>query len=201
MSAIIALLRAVNLAGRNTIKMEVLRELCTTLKLQNPKTYVQSGNVVFGARDQDPVKLSRRIADSIEKSCGFRTQVILRTTEELRSVIARNPFARQKDVEPAKLIVIFLSDTPDKKARERLKSIKADREELHLDGRELYIYFPDGMGRSKVSVAAIEKAVQFPGTGRNWNSVTKLLAMAEQLESAKSDPNPKPKIRNPKSEI
>lgn len=186
MPAIIALLRAVNLAGRNTIKMEVLRDLCTSLKLSDPKTYVQSGNVVFGARDQDSAKLSKRIADSIERNCGFRTEVILRTTSEMKSVIARNPFAKRKDIEPAKLIVIFLSGPPDKEAKDKVKAIKADREELHIDGRELYIYFPDGMGRSKVSVAAIEKAVKVPGTGRNWNSVTKLLAMAEEVEAGKS---------------
>jgi len=182
MPAVIAMLRAVNLVSHNRIKMDALCSLCTSLKLRDPQTYVQSGNVVFGTNERNLAKVSKQIADGIEREFGFRTEVIVRSTAEMRDVVARNPFAKRRSIEPGKLLVLFFSGQPGLEARERIQSIKADREELHLDGRELYIYFPDGQGRSKVSTATIERMLKTPGTGRNWNSVTKLLEMAETME-------------------
>jgi uncharacterized protein (DUF1697 family) len=185
MPAVIAMLRAVNLVSHNRIKMDALCSLCTSLKLRDPQTYVQSGNVVFGTNERNLAKMSKQIADGIEREFGFRTEVIVRSTAEMRDVVARNPFAKRRGIEPGKLLVLFFSGQPGLDARERIQSIKADREELHLDGRELYIYFPNGQGRSKVSTAAIERMLKIPGTGRNWNSVTKLLEMAEGMEGSR----------------
>jgi uncharacterized protein (DUF1697 family) len=98
-------------------------------------------------------------------------------------VVARNPFAKRRDIEPSKLLVTFLAYDPGRQARENVLKIQTDPEELRIEGRELYIYFPNGMGRSKLPMAAIEKALKTPGTSRNWNSVTKLLEMAEKLEA------------------
>ena len=176
------MLRAVNLVSHNRIKMDALCSLCTSLKLRNPQTYVQSGNVVFGTNERNLAKVSKRIADGIEREFGFRTEVIVRNTAEMRDVIDRNPFAKRRGIEPGKLLVVFFSADPGPGAREKILSVKADAEQLHLDGRELYIYFPNGQGRSKVSTAAIERLLKTPGTGRNWNSVTTLLEMAEGLD-------------------
>jgi uncharacterized protein (DUF1697 family) len=145
---------------------------------------VQSGNVVFSTSERNGSKVSKRIAEGIEREFGFRTDVIVRSAEEMRGAVARNPFAKRRDIEPGKFLVLFLDSQPSAEAREKLNSIRKDREELRLDGRELYIYFPDGVGRSKVSTAAIERVLQTTGTGRNWNSVTKLLELAEALSSA-----------------
>lgn len=184
MPAVIALLRAVNLGSHNKISMEALRALCATIKLQTPKTYVQSGNIVFGTRDANLHQIAKRLGNGIERIFGFRTEVILRTTAEMRSVIARNPFARRSGIEPGKLIVLFLASDPGPEARQSIQNIKADQEELRLDGRELYVYFPNGMGRSRVSTPTLERAIKTPGTGRNWNTVTKLVQMAEEIEAA-----------------
>jgi uncharacterized protein (DUF1697 family) len=100
----------------------------------------------------------------------------------LRDVIARNPFARRRGIDPRKLLVTFLAGAPSAEAREQALQIKADPEELHIDGREVYMYFPNGLARPKLSWVAVEKKLQTPGTGRNWNSVTKLLEIAEKLE-------------------
>lgn len=181
MPAVIAMLRAVNLAGHNRVRMDALCALCSSLKLRDPRTYVQSGNVVFQTAELDLAKVARRIEDGMERDFGFRTHVIVRNAAEMRDVVARNPFAKRRDVESAKLIVLFFAEKPGADAREKLKSAKANKEELHLDGRELYIHFPDGMGRSKVSTSGIERMLKVPGTGRNWNSVTKLLEMAEGM--------------------
>jgi uncharacterized protein (DUF1697 family) len=182
MTIVISMLRGVNVGGHNKINMEVLRALCESLNFEDVATFIQSGNVVFRTKERDLAKVSKRIGDAIEKSFGFRPDVILRTVEEMRGVIARNPFAARTDVEPNKLLALFLADQPDAEARRRALSVKADREELRVDGRVLYIYFPDGQGRSKLSMAAVERALKISGTGRNWNSVLKLMEMAERLE-------------------
>ncbi len=181
MTAIISLLRGVNVGGHHKIKMDALRALYESLGLRNPQTYIQSGNVVFRTSERDTSKLAARIESAIEKKCSFRPDVILRTESELRDVIARNPFAKRNGIEPNKLAVIFLAQEPEPAARTAVLSIKPDPEELHLLGRELYIYFPDGMGRSKLP-AALAKAMKNAGTARNWNTVAKLLEMAERLE-------------------
>ena len=182
MPAVIAMLRAVNLGSHNRVKMDALCSLCTSLKLRDPQTYVQSGNVVFGTNERDLVKVSKRLADAIEREFGFRTEVIVRSTAEMGDVVARNPFAQRRGIEPGKFLVVFFSGQPGADAREKIQSIKTDGEVLYLDGRELYIYFPNGQGRSKISTAGLERILKVPGTGRNWNSVTKLLEMAEEIE-------------------
>ena len=183
MPAIVSMLRGVNVGGHNMIKMDALRALYESLGLRDAQTYVQSGNVVFRTQARDLALLSKKIEDGIERGFGFRPSVILRTSSELRDVIARNPFAKRDGIEPGKLVVTFLAGDPAPDARAKLLSIKTGPEELRMDGRELYIYFPDGMGRSKLP-PLLEKALRVPGTGRNWNSVTKLLELAERLEGS-----------------
>jgi len=182
MPVIICMLRAVNVGGRNMIKMDALKSLCVSLKLKDPQTYVQSGNIVFSTTEKDPAKLSNRIQDAIEKAHGFRPGVMLRTVAELQKVVERNPFASRSGIEPGRLVVNFLSGDPGKEAREKALDIKIGPEEMHLVGREAYIYFPTGQGRSKFPWAAIERALGTSSTGRNWNSVTKLLEMAKKAE-------------------
>jgi uncharacterized protein (DUF1697 family) len=181
MHVIICMLRGVNVGGRNMIKMDALKALCISLKLKDPQTYVQSGNVIFSSGEKDLTKLGKRIQDAIEKTVGFRPGVVLRTVAELRNIIARNPFAKRSGIEPGKLLVNFLADDPGKDAREKALAIKIGPEEMHLIGREAYIYFPNGQGRSKLPWAAIERALGTSGTGRNWNSVTKMLEIAEEM--------------------
>jgi uncharacterized protein (DUF1697 family) len=182
MPVIICMLRGVNVGGHNQIKMDALKALCVSLKLKDPQTYVQSGNVIFSTEENDLAKLGTRIQDAIERKIGFRPNVMLRTAAEMRTVVARNPFAKRKDIEPGKLLVNFLAADPGKEAREKALAIKIGPEEMHLAGREAYIYFPNGQGRSKFPWPAIERTLGTSGTGRNWNSVTKMLEMAEKME-------------------
>jgi len=186
MPAIVCLLRGVNLGGHNLIKMDDLRALCASLKCRNPQTYVQSGNVVFESGEKNQVTLSRKIAAAIERKCGFRPSVILRTAAELRGVVQRNPFAGRSGIEPGKLLVTFLAEKPARAAAAALKKRAISPEELHLIGSEIYVYFPNGAGRSRLNWSSLDKTLQTTGTARNWNTVTKLLAMAEAIESMSS---------------
>src|SRR6266851_578794 len=182
MAVIISMLRGVNVGGHNKMKMDALRALYASLKLRDAQTYVQSGNVIFRTDERDVSRLTKRIEDGIELKFGFRPSVILRTAAEMRDVIARNPFAKRRGIEPSKLLVSFLASDPGEEAREKVRQMKCDPEELRIEGRELYIYFPNCIGRSKLPWARLEKTLKTPGTGRNWNSVTKMLEMAEKLE-------------------
>jgi uncharacterized protein (DUF1697 family) len=182
MAVLVSMLRGVNVGGHNKISMAELRALYESLGLQYPRTFVQSGNVVFRTKERNLPALAKRIEDAIEQRFGFRCDVIVRTPAELKGVIARNPFGKHRNVDPGKLLVTFLANHPNAEARDQVLRIKIDPEELHIDGREVYIYFPNGMGRSKLSWPSIGKKLATTGTGRNWNSVTKLLEIAERLE-------------------
>ncbi len=183
MSVIISMLRGVNVGGHNKIKMEELRKVYESLKLRDCQTYVQSGNVVFRTEERDLGALRERIEKKIESRFGFRPDVIVRTSDELRDAIARNPFAARRGMEPGKLLVTFLASEPSAAARARVLAMKFEPEELRLSGCEVYIYFPNGMGKTKLSWMAIVKALGTTGTGRNWNSVLKMMEMAEKIEA------------------
>jgi len=181
MTTIISMLRGVNVGGHNQIKMDALRALYESLGLLDPQTYVQSGNVVFGTKDRDLVQLSQRIEKAIQQKFSFRPGVILRTSSGLNDVITKSPFAERRGIEPGKLMVVFFNEEPGEDDYGLLQRVKAEGEEVHANGREVYLYFPNGAGRSKL-FAAIGK-LKKTGTSRNWNSVTKLLEMAEKLGS------------------
>jgi uncharacterized protein (DUF1697 family) len=183
MAAVVSLLRGVNVGGHNKIRMEALRELYESLGLRCAQTYVQSGNVVFQTDVRDLTRLAERIADAMERRFAFRPGVILRTAAELRAVVAANPFASRRDVDPSRLLVQFLASEPPADVRERILRIETEPEELRMEGRELYIYYPNGIARQKVTWAVIERILRTPCTGRNWNTVRKLLEMAESLDA------------------
>ncbi len=185
MPVFVSLLRGVNLGAHNRIKMDVLRGLYESLGFSDVKTYVQSGNVLFRTKDKDETKLRSRIEAAIEKKFGFRPDVVLRTTVEMRETVAKNPFSKRRGIEPEKLLVTFLTEEPSAEAKKKLAEIKTDPELIYLIGRDLYIYFPQGLARPKLPWMTVVKTLKTTGTGRNWNSVEKLLEMAEKLEASK----------------
>ena len=183
MAVVISLLRGVNVGGHHKIKMDALRTLYESLGLRSAQTYVQSGNVVFKTQERDLVRLSKKIENGMERTFGFRPAVIVRTPADLRNVIARNPFAKRRGIEPNRLLVTFLAGAPSPESRDKAQNLKSDLEELRLEEREFYMYFRSGMARPKLTWLTVEKVLQTPGTGRNWNTVTKLLEIAEKLEA------------------
>lgn len=185
MSVVISLLRGINVGGHHKIKMEALRTMYESLGLLDAQTYLQSGNVIFKTERRDLVLLAKRIEKGIEQSFGFRVDVIVRTSPDLRAVIARNPFAMRSGIDPSRLLVTFLASNPSAEARDKVLKIKVHPEELRIDGREVYTYFPNGMARPKLSWAAIEKMLKISGTGRNWNTVTKLMEIAESMQASR----------------
>jgi len=177
------MLRGVNVVGRNKIKMDTLRAVYESLKFEDPRTFIQSGNVIFRSKGKNSPALVKRIQDAIEGEFGFRPAVIVRTPDELRCAIANTPFPSHRNLHPSKILVTFLAGEPGPEAQGTLLGLKGYPEELHLKGRELYIYFPNGAGQTKLPWSSVEKLLKVAGTARNWNSVTKMLAIAEEMEA------------------
>jgi uncharacterized protein (DUF1697 family) len=184
MTVAISMLRGVNVGGHRKIGMDALRALYGSLGLRDAQTYIQSGNVVFATEVRDLDLLVGRIGSAIERAFGFRPEIVLRTSRELRDVIVGNPFAARPGLDPRKLAVLFLAGDPGAENLRKLLAIKADPEELHVAGRHLYIWFPNGVGHAKLSLALVEKTLKTWATGRNWNTVVRLLAMAEAVETS-----------------
>lgn len=185
MPVLISMLRGVNLGAHNRIKMDALRSLYESLGLEDPRTYVQSGNVIFRTREKNSSQLAAKIQAAIARKFGFSADVVVRTVDEMMKVIAANPFAKRKDVPPNKLLVSFLAAEPPKDAAAALQEFSSLPEEIHLKGKELYIYFPNGAGKSKLPWSRLDKLMKVTGTARNWNSVTRMLEMAEEMEVKK----------------
>lgn len=162
--------------------MDDLRAVYESLGLKDAETFIQSGNVIFLTGERDLTKLVIRIEKAIEKAFGFHSDVILRTAAELREVIAANPFAGRADVDNSRLLATFLASDPGDEARAKVRALRFDPEEIRIVGRELYIHYPNGVGRSKLQPGVFDKLLSIPGTARNWNTVLKLSEMAEAAE-------------------
>jgi uncharacterized protein (DUF1697 family) len=174
----ICLLRGVNVGGNNLLKMAELKALFDSLRLRDAKTYLQSGNAVFRSDETDRDVLKRRIEDGIRKKSGIEVKIILRTTDELRNVIAANPLSPEAR-NPKALLVAFLGGPIANTAKALLTSLKIASEEIHFGKQELYLYFPEGIAASKLSNALTEKKLGVNVTARNWNTVNALLKMVE----------------------
>jgi len=182
MPVLISMLRGVNVGPHNRIKMDALRAVYESLKLEDPHSYVQSGNVIFRTKEKNSPQLAKKIQSAIQKKFGCCPDVILRSADEIRRAIAANPFPDRTKEEPGKVLVTFLAAEPPREAATNLKNLKGFPEELRLEGRELYIYFPNGAGKSKLPWSALDRLVKVTGTARNWNSVMAILEIAEEME-------------------
>ena len=173
----VALLRAINLGARNRVSMPDLRELLTELGYGDVKTLLQSGNVVLTSR-LSPARLERDLQRQIAEGLGVDTPVVVRTRDELAAVVERDPFGAVVD-EPKRYQVTFLAEEPSDGAARELAAADVEPERIELIGRELYTWHPDGIQRSKVDRLRTGKRLP-PGTARNWNTVTKLLELADE---------------------
>jgi uncharacterized protein (DUF1697 family) len=180
MTACVSLFRGINVGGNRIVPMSELKSLHEALGLQDVVNYIQSGNVVFTSDDTDPAQLARQIEESFAQKFGFHTQVMVRTSAELEEIITNNPFQNQPEKEPKRIAVLFLTTRPESTALEDLKKTYTGPEELYLIGQELFVYYPDGVGRSKLSLTLIEKKLKTVGTGRNWNTILQLQKMMQR---------------------
>ena len=175
----VALLRAVNLGPYNKVSMAALREIADDLGFENAKTLLQSGNLVFedpGGRT--PVELEGLLEAAVAEKCGVSAEIFVRDAKEWKAIIATNPFPAEAKKDPGHLVVACGRDRIRPDRVEALQRAIPGREKLRAVGRELFIYYPDGIGRSTLTASLMRKHLGTPGgTGRNWNTVQKIAAL------------------------
>ncbi|MDA4118215.1 MAG: DUF1697 domain-containing protein [Thaumarchaeota archaeon] len=174
MSTFVSMLRGINVGGQKQVKMEAVKQLYSSLGLEDVRTYLQSGNVVFESSDKDVLTLARRIEEEIDRSFGFDVPVFLRTKKDLQGVVDNNPFETR---DASKLHVTFLLSKPETVHLEELRGTKDTAEDYFVSGREIYLYCPYGYGQAKLSNNFLERKLKVTATTRNWRTVSALLSM------------------------
>jgi uncharacterized protein (DUF1697 family) len=185
MTVFISMLRAVNVGGTSVIKMEPLRAAYEALGFKDVRSLLQSGNVLFRSGVKDSRQLARRIKQELERKFGLEIEVVIRTLPELASIVERGPVLSPR-ADLAKLLVMFLAGVPDAQGQARLVKGHKGPEMLEIRGPEVYLYYPDGVGRSKLTTAVLERHLGAMGTARNWNTLTKLVEAAREIERGDS---------------
>ena len=173
----IALLRGINVGGHKKIAMSDLRGFVTDLGFDDVRSLLQSGNLVFQGMPSG-VDLERLLEVEAEVRLDLRTTFLVRTAKEWEAVIKRNPFREAAESDPAHLVVIFLKDVPRPHAVNLLQSAIKGPEVMRTGDRQLYIVYPAGIARSRLTNKLIEDKLGTQGTGRNWNTVLKLAVLA-----------------------
>lgn len=181
MKICIALLRGINVGGKNLLPMKELVALLGDLGAQKVKTYIQSGNAVFVWKGKDTSRLSNQIRAEIKKRRGFDPHILLLELEDFEKVIQQNPFPAEADADPKALHAGFLAAAPERPDMKTLESLKSDSERFRLISRVFYLHAPEGVGRSKLAAKA-ERLLGVPMTDRNWRTVRTLWEMAQALK-------------------
>ena len=174
----IALLRGVNIGPNKRVDMPRLRELLTGLGYGDVRTYVQSGNIILTSR-KSPRRMERDLRQEVATGLGVDTEVIVRTRDELAGVIERDPLGKLA-TNPKRYQVSFLSGEPGPEVARKLAAVAAPPEQVVISGREIYAWHPDGVGRSKLATLLAGRGLGVTATSRNWNTVTTLLALADE---------------------
>ncbi|MEM6686946.1 MAG: DUF1697 domain-containing protein [Bacteroidota bacterium] len=168
----IAILRGINVSGSKKLPMAELRTLLSNLNLTDVKTYIQSGNVVFTSDEQEQQKLGNLISEAIKKQYDYEVPVLVKTIAQWKNAMANNPYI-DKDI--SKQAITFLATTP----AETTFEINSKDDEFTIINSEVYLYCPNGFGRSKLTNNLFERKLKTQATTRNWKTIHKLLEMAE----------------------
>lgn len=179
MSLQIALLRAINLGGSRRIAMDDLRSFMEGLGFTGVRTLLQTGNLVFDSPRQGGAALEAVLEAAARKTLALDTAFFVRRPDEWAAAIKANPFADVAEADPAKLVLMPLKRTPDSDAVAALRGAITGLERVAAGERHIYIHFPEGQGRSKLTNALIERKLATRGTARNWNTALKLAAMTD----------------------
>ena len=174
-----ALLRGINVGGNKKVPMADLRAMTSRLGFGDPKTLLQSGNLVFSATTQPMEKLEQLLEAATRKHIGVECSYLLRSADEWAKLMTANPFKAQAKSDPAHLTVTFCREAPTAGAFKAVRSEIRGQEDFRAVGRELFVWYPDGMGTSKLALALSKNRLGTICTARNWNTVTKVSALLE----------------------
>jgi uncharacterized protein (DUF1697 family) len=175
----IALLRAVNVGGTSKVTSAELKSFFHALGFNDALTLLNSGNVVFSTNTRKTPSLEKLLAAEAKKRLGLDTDFMLRDAKQWRTIVFDNPFPTEARSDPARLLFMALTGTPEKGSIRKLEMAIPGGEKFVCRGNALYIFYPNGTSKSKLSVQLINRHLGVRATGRNWNTVLKLLALVE----------------------
>lgn len=176
MDRFICLLRSVNVSGVNIIKMEALRAFFESFGFQNVTTYIQSGNIIFDAKEKPSPSF---LEEQLKKEFNTKNvAVLLRTPQEMETILLQNPFAHQPDFNTKKLYIYYLETIPDEVLVQELTKLTFEGELFSIKNQGIYVYYKINRGRAKLSNAFFEKKLRTRVTARNWNTTNKLFLLA-----------------------
>ncbi len=178
MATRIALLRSINVLGKNMIKMPELARVFEKAGFRNVRTYIQSGNIIFETGEDSDDLLSAKIRELISKKFSLTIQVVVLTPQELAEIVAKNPFVKKPVTDLTKQHVTFLDRDTDPEKADKLLSYHYPPDEIIIGKRAVYVHCPEGYGRTKYHNNFIEKKLAANATSRNWNTCLKLLEMS-----------------------
>lgn len=179
MTTHLALLRAINLGAHQKIAMADLRRFFVELGFGEPRSLLQTGNLAFRGGRRTTDGLERLLEKESASRLALATDFFVRTAEEWRTIIARNPFPGEAERDPGHLVLMCLKAEPSPDRVQALQAAIGGREVVRVVGRQAYIVYPDGIGNSRLTVALIERKLGTRGTGRNWNTVRRISTVCE----------------------
>jgi uncharacterized protein (DUF1697 family) len=171
----IALLRGINVGGKNRLPMKRLTEIFTEAGAHDVRTYIQSGNVVYRPAERSAEEITQDVTQRVEQEFGIRTPIVVRSGAQIGEVLQSNPFSASPEEH---LHVIFLAHAPSPDRISLLDPHRSPPEEYIVSGSEIYLRAPNGVGQSKLTNAYLDSKLATISTSRNWRTVTILAEMA-----------------------
>jgi len=178
MGVYISLLRGINVNGQKRIQMQELSNLYALLGFEKIITYIQSGNVVFTSKLKNKIKIAGLIENGIKEKFGFPVSVFVMEKEELQKASEGNPFLKIKGIDSGKLHITFLSEIPHKDNIKKIVTCKDDNDKMVIAGKDVYLFCPNGYGRTRLTNSFFEKKLKAQATTRNWKTIIALLELA-----------------------
>jgi uncharacterized protein (DUF1697 family) len=179
MKTFIALLRGINVSGQKKIRMADLKAHLEELGWEGILTYIQSGNIIFQCHEDHPEKAAEKITLKLKEKYGFDVPALVLEPPDLLYLIQNHPYVKDPDARIERLAVTFLFDNPRAELIHKLEEMRQPNENFHLDGKFIFLHYPDGFGRAVISNNVFEKTLQVEATTRNWRTVNKLSEMAK----------------------
>jgi uncharacterized protein (DUF1697 family) len=183
MTTYISILRGINLGGHNTIKMDDLKKMFAEQGFSNVQTYIQSGNIVYQCKKTDTKELETVIKNKIEVHFGFDVPVITLTFDDLKKVASSNPFLNDETKDISYFHITFLADKPQIENFTKIKNGNYQPDQFQLIEKAVYLYCPNGYGKTKLSNKFLENKLKVVATTRNWKTTNELISIAEKLNN------------------
>lgn len=171
----ISILRGINVSGQKIIKMDALKKIYENLNFENIQTYIQSGNVIFSAKEKNSKIIEKIISAKIETEFGFATAVIVLNEKTLETIVKNNPFTNDKLKDTSFLYVTFLAEPSTQFDKESIINKKQQNEEIEFTTDAIYLYCPNGYGKTKLNNNFLENKLKVNATTRNWKTINELL--------------------------